>query len=66
MNERDLQDNTYIPTEENEMNFTNDPNSGNYSVSVNTNMRQSLPMMNQTNSDNHEIELFNQWAKSLN
>ena len=65
MNERELNDNTCgIAEGENEINVTTDPNSRNYSV--NTNMRNSMPVMNQTNDDEQCQEYFNQWAQSLN
>jgi hypothetical protein len=67
MNERDLHDNTsmdMIP--EQDENITGDPNSMNYNMSMNTNMRHSMPQAARRPEADHYEEYFNQWAQSLN
>jgi hypothetical protein len=67
MNERDFDDNTYnemIP--EQDENVTNEPTEGQYSVSLNPNMRQSLPFGYSNKDVDHYQELFNEWAQSFN
>jgi len=64
MHERDLQDNTYnemIP-EQDESNET----SNQYSMSMQTNMRNSMPDNSKVNETDHYQDYFNQWAKSFN
>lgn len=65
MNERDFNDGTYedmIP--EQDGNVTHEPPSMQYSVSMNTNMRQSMPT-NIQNEVDHYQDYFNEWAQSL-
>lgn len=67
MNERDLEDNTYtkmIPEQDGDI--TNGPTEGHYSVSVNTNMRQSLPLGYSGKNIDHYEDLFNEWVQSFN